>query len=282
MRFIKMQAAGNDFIVMGPVTAGKDWGKLAQRWCDRHFGIGADGLILVSAESSTSVGMRIFNPDGSEAESCGNGLRCTARYAYENGLVKRKTFTVNTLAGETSVKLVEPEEAGRPVERVTVTMTRPVFDAAEIPVKIKATQKTPVLDYPLEIKGKKLPLSFISMGNPHAITFIEGPVDRFALEAIGPLVEHNVMFPKRTNFEVVQVVNRHTIRARVWERGAGETLACGTGACAIAVAARLKGLINTTVDIILPGGTLTIDWTEGERVKMTGPVAEVFKGEITP
>jgi diaminopimelate epimerase len=280
MKFVKVQAAGNDFILVERGRLYVGWSNLARKWCDRHYGIGADGLIVLEDDSKSSIGMRIFNPDGSEAESCGNGLRCTAKYAFENEIVDSDSFTIRTLAGDTWVKVLGSGRKKGNIESVTVTMTEPVFDPKSIPVNIPSTVKLPVLDYHLPIDGPDLQVSIISMGNPHAIAFITGSIESFPLESIGPTIEHLTMFPKRTNFEVVKVVDRRTIKARVWERGAGETLACGTGACAIGVAARLKGLVDSPVEIVLPGGNLKIEWSEGERVRMTGPVTEVYKGEI--
>lgn len=294
MRFSKLQATGNDFILVDTLTQTlsfrgrgpeeSDWPELARAMCDRHFGIGADGLILTQESTIADLKMRVFNPDGSEAEVCGNGLRCFAKYAVEQGLVGKISpqaslstcsLTVETLSG---VKRVKAYISGNKVNRAEVNMGSPQFQPEQIPVKIKV-DIIPTLDYPLTIDGKKLNLSLLSMGNPHAVTFLSQPVVNFPLADIGPKVETHPMFPRRTNFEVARVLGKGKIEARVWERGVGETLACGSGACAIAVAAQLLGYAGSDVDIILSGGTLTVSWDRAGEVLLTGPVEEVFTGE---
>jgi diaminopimelate epimerase len=284
MRFTKLQATGNDFIVVDARTKAAKWPKLAQAMCNRNFGVGADGLMLVQNSTSADLKMRLFNSDGSEAEVSGNGLRCFARYAVENGLVDRVPLrgepgnlhlSIETLSG---VRKVEAHMSGNKVSPVEVNMGSPRFQPEQIPVKIEV-DITPVLNYPLEIDGRELPLCFVSMGNPHAVTFLSQPVADFPLDAIGPKVEVHSMFPQRTNFEVARVLNRKRIEARVWERGVGETLACGSGASAIAVAARLLKYADDEVDIILAGGTLTVSWNGMGEALLSGPVEEVFAGE---
>jgi len=284
MKFSKLQATGNDFILVDARTMEGEWSKLARAMCDRHFGIGADGLILVQDSTSADLKMRIFNSDGSEAEVSGNGLRCFARYAIEKGLSGKmpsrgeqgnRSLTIDTLSG---VRKVKAYVSGNKVNRVEVNMGLPQFQPEQIPVKVKV-DIIPILDYPLVIDGKKLTLSLLSMGNPHAVSFSSRPVSDFPLAETGPKVERHPMFPQRTNFEVARVLSREKIEARVWERGVGETLACGSGACAIAVAAQLLGYVEPQVDIILEGGTLTIFWDRGGEVLLTGPVEEVFTGE---
>jgi len=284
MKFSKLQATGNDFILVDARTMEGEWSKLARAMCDRHFGIGADGLILVQDSTSADLKMRIFNSDGSEAEVSGNGLRCFARYAIEKGLSGKmpsqgeqgnRSLTIDTLSG---VRKVKAYVSGNKVNRVEVNMGLPQFQPERIPVKVKV-DIIPILDYPLVIDGKKLTLSLLSMGNPHAVSFSSRPVSDFPLAETGPKVERHPMFPQRTNFEVARVLSREKIEARVWERGVGETLACGSGACAIAVAAQLLGYVEPRVDIILVGGTLTISWDRVGEVLLTGPVEEVFTGE---
>ncbi|MFA5374286.1 MAG: diaminopimelate epimerase [Dehalococcoidia bacterium] len=267
IKFTKMQAAGNDFVVI-EAKKNRDWPALAIAMCERRFGVGADGIILVMPSKSADIRMRMFNPDGSEAEACGNGTRCLARYAIDRGLVDSKEITIETLGG-----LRKARPAGKLIQ---VDMGEPVFKADLIPVKGTSNK---VIDYPLIVDGLRLSLTCLSMGNPHAVTFIDEPVEDFPLEAVGPKVEHHAFFPKRVNFEIANLTGKNRIRARVWERGAGETLSCGTGACAIAVAARMHKYCDKKVKIALPGGTLIIDWDGKGQVKLTGPAEEVFKGE---
>jgi diaminopimelate epimerase len=241
-------------------------------------------LILVQDSTIADLKMRIFNPDGSEAEVCGNGLRCFAKYAIEKGLIGKmssraeqsnRSLTIETLSG---VRKVKAYMSGNKVNRVEVNMGLPQFQPEQIPVKVKV-DIIPILDYPLVINGKRLTLSLLSMGNPHAVSFLPRPIADFPLAEIGPKVERHLIFPQKTNFEVARVLSRGKIEARVWERGVGETLACGSGACAIAVAAQLLNYVETPVDIILKGGILTISWDREGEVLLTGPVEEVFAGE---
>jgi len=286
MKFSKLQATGNDFILVDTLTGPVEgaWGELARAMCDRHFGIGADGLILVQDSTIADLKMRIFNSDGSEAEVSGNGLRCFARYALEKGLSGKmssrveqgnRSLTIDTLSG---LRKVKAYMSGNKVNRVEVNMGLPQFQPEHIPVKGKV-DIIPILDYPLVINRKELTLALLSMGNPHAVSFLSRPIADFPLAEIGPKVERHPMFPQRTNFEVARVLSRVKIEARVWERGVGETLACGSGACAIAVAAQLLDYVEPQVDIILKGGTLTVSWDRVGEVLLTGPVEEVFTGE---
>ncbi len=286
MKFSKLQATGNDFILVDTLTGpGEgDWGELARAMCDRHFGVGADGLILVQNSAIADLKMRIFNSDGSEAEVSGNGLRCFARYAIEKRLIGKmssraeqgnRSLTIETLSG---VRKVKAYMSGNKVNRAEVNMGLPRFQPEQIPVKVEV-DIIPILDYPLMLDGKELTLSLLSMGNPHAVSFLSRPIADFPLAEIGPKVERHPMFPQRTNFAVARVLSRGKIEARVWERGVGETLACGSGACAIAVAAQLLEYVEPQVDIILEGGTLTVCWDRVVEVLLTGPVEEVFTGE---
>ena len=288
MKFSKLQATGNDFILVDARTMEGEWSKLARAMCDRHFGVGADGLILVQNSTSADLKMRLFNSDGSEAEVSGNGLRCFARYAIEKGLVGKMSsraesqcnrgnlsLTIETLSG---VRKVKAYMSGNKVNRAEVNMGLPRFQPEQIPVKVKV-DIIPILKYPLVIDGKKLALSLLSMGNPHAVSFLSRPIADFPLAEIGLKVERHLIFPQKTNFEVARVLSRGKIEARVWERGVGETLACGSGACVIAVAAQLLNYVETQVDIILKGGTLTVSWDRVGEVLLTGPVEEVFTGE---
>jgi diaminopimelate epimerase len=280
MNFTKMQAAGNDFIMIDARNMKADWNKLAIDMCRIHFGIGADGLILVDKNKPGGLVMRIFNADGSEAEVCGNGLRCFAKYVVDNKIARGPDINVTTLSG---IKETRVFTSKGNVKKAKVNMGKPVLKARDIPVNVegnlsKRNRELFVSDYPLTVSGKKLSLSFVSMGNPHAVHFIKTPVDTFPLEKIGPQVEKNRIFPKKTNFEIAHIIDDNRIEARVWERGVGETLACGSGACAIAVAARLNKLTTDRVDIIMRGGMLTIDWDGRGDIFMTGPVENVFSG----
>jgi diaminopimelate epimerase len=276
VRFVKMQGTGNDFVLLEAEGDEEDWPRLAQSMCDRHFGVGGDGLILVLPSSRADVRMRMFNPDGSEAEMCGNGLRCIVKYAVEGGLARPRDgrIDVETLAG---VLAAETFGDGRNVERVRVSMGVPRFAPAEVPVLVEA--EPPIVDLPLEVAGHALRLTCLSMGNPHAVHFLDSPVAGFPLEEVGPLAEHHAIFPQRVNFEVARALGRDRIEARVWERGAGPTLACGSGAAATMVAARLRGLAGNTVDITLPGGTLGLEWDDRGEVYLSGPAERVFVGE---
>lgn len=279
MRFTKMQGTGNDFILVEAAGLERDWRKLAETMCDRHFGVGADGLILVLPSTRADIRMRIFNADGSEAEMCGNGIRCLAKYIVHRGMAKPETknLAVETLAGIRKIKM---QHEGKTLRGSQVSMGAPKFRPEEIPVTLPPDKaKAPILDYPLVVDGRRLSLSFVSMGNPHAVFFIKEGVADFPLRELGPKVEKHKMFPNRINFEVARVVNRRLIEARVWERGAGETLACGTGACAIAVAAQLHGYVDKQVDIMLPGGTLHMEWDGAGEVLLSGPAGIVFSGE---
>lgn len=284
MKFSKLQATGNDFLLTDARTMEVDWPKLAQAMCDRHFGVGADGLMLVQNSAVADLKMRLFNSDGSEAEVSGNGLRCFAKYAIERGLTDKiplragqsnRSLSIETLSG---VRNVKAYMSGNKVSRAEVNMGLPWFQPEQIPVNVQV-DIIPILNYPLMIDRKKLALSLLSMGNPHAVSFISRPVGNFPLAEIGPKVERHTMFPQRTNFEVARVLSRGKVEARVWERGVGETLACGSGASAIAVAAQLLDYVDREIDIMLPGGTLTVSWDRVGEVLLTGAVEEVFTGE---
>lgn len=277
MKFVKMQACGNDFVVVDARGMQRDWSKLAIAICQRHFSIGADGLLLVVPSTVADLGMRIFNPDGSEAEACGNGLRCVAKYAWENLAAGNQELRIETLAG---ISRVRPYMTAGRVDRVQVSMGIPRFEAEDIPVAMgQVLDITPILDYPLSVGGRELSLTFVSLGNPHAVCFWPEPVAGFPLAEAAPEVGRHSIFPQGVNFEVANMIDRGHLEARVWERGVGETLACGTGACAIAVAARLHGYCHNQVDIKLPGGTLTVDWDGEGEVLLTGPVELAFDGE---
>jgi len=276
MNFTKVQGAGNDFVLIEADNLEKDWANITRMVCDRHFSVGGDGLLVVMPSRKADIRMRIFNLDGSEADACGNGLRCVVRYAIERGLVKSGVgqLTVETMAGVRQVRLGHGK---KPV--IQVFMGKPAFEAKSIPMTIPQNNGLkPITDYPVKVGDREVRLNCVSMGNPHAVFFIrEKPAD-FPLLQIGPAVEKNRLFPKAVNFEVAHVLDRKHIEARVWERGVGETLACGSGACAISVMAWLRGVIDDKVDITLPGGILNVEWDGAGEVLLSGPAEIVFTG----
>jgi diaminopimelate epimerase len=283
MFFTKLQSVGNDFVMIETADLTYDWSGLSKAMCDRKFGVGADGLLLLVPSLKADFGMRMFNPDGSEAEACGNGLRCLIKYCADVKLTDSNVdkLTIDTIAGLRKATFVRKN--GK-TERIQAGMGIPELNTAKIPVSIDKN-KGMLVDsrltaaYPLTLTGTELLLNFVSMGNPHAVYFQDKPVCEFPLTRIGPEVETNIIFPKRINFEVAQVINRRQIDVRVWERGAGETLGCGTGACAVAVAAILLGYTDNIVDIRLPGGTLQVEWDEKGEVLLSGIAETVFTGD---
>jgi diaminopimelate epimerase len=283
MNFTKLQATGNDFILVDAKSGERDWSILAREMCNRYFGVGADGLILIESSNAANFKMRLFNSDGSEAEVSGNGLRCFAKYVIDRNMVTKANITVETMSG---IRTIEATVSQGSVTHARVNMGTPRFKAKEIPVMIEKSQKgsdavdiMSFIDYPLKIGRNVFNLSLVSMGNPHAVTFISEPVADFSLVEIGPKVENDRMFPERINFEIGRVLRHDRIEARVWERGAGETLSCGSGACAIAVISKLKGFTDNKVDIMLAGGELTVEWDGKGEVYLIGKVKEVFNGE---
>jgi len=281
MNFTKLQSAGNDFVLVETGGGWRDWPRTAAAICQRHYGIGADGLLLLGKSSSADLSMRIFNADGSEAEACGNGIRCLLRYAIDKGLIdnNRSEVTVETAAGLRMARL--RWEKGR-IARIQVAMGKPGFNATEIPLALEPNREELdikiITGYPLTVDDSDLKLAFVSMGNPHAVYFWNSPVEDFPLGRLGPDVERHQLFSNRVNFEVAHVISRGEIEVRVWERGVGETLACGTGACAVAVAAQLLGYVDKRVDIKLPGGTLEVEWDGEGEVYLSGPTEIVFNG----
>jgi diaminopimelate epimerase len=283
MNFTKVQGAGNDFILVESTQAQRDWSQAAVAMCNRHFGVGGDGLLLMLPSNNANFRMRVFNADGSEAEACGNGLRCLVKYALRKGLAdsQAQEILVETISGVRKAKL---RTAGGKVTAIQVGMGEPKFGAKDIPVAIGqgrniSSPVKPILDYPVKVDDRELLLSFVSIGNPHAVYFWQHPVSDFPLSQVGPKMEHHKMFPNRVNFEVARIVSRKQIEARVWEKGVGETLACGSGACAIAILARLHDYINSKVDIKLPGGILSVEWDGVGEVFLSGPAEIVFSGE---
>lgn len=274
MNFTKMHGLGNDFIVIwreqGVPEHAAQW---AVKACDRHFGIGADGMVWIIPSEHADVMMRIFNADGSEAEQCGNAIRCVAKYVYDRGLVSNQTITIETIgAGVQTVKI--RKEHGKAVA-VTVDMGEPVMEGLTIPTTIDRAQ---IIDEPIQAGGKQFQFTAISMGNPHCVIEVEDAAS-IDLPLLGPELEKHPLFPSRTNVEFIQIHSAEHITMRVWERGSGITLACGTGACASLVAASLTGKTNRSATVTLPGGDLWIEWDEKtNHVWMTGPAKEVFHG----
>ncbi len=286
MHFVKMHGTGNDFVMIDARTMpDRNWSVLAEAMCDRHFGIGADGLILLLPSGLADLRMRMFNPDGSEAEMCGNGIRCFTKLALEQRMVPgdRPAFNAETGAG---VLTLSPVWDGGQVAAVRVNMGAPIFEPERIPVALSNSAVRPdshgrvwVAAHRIEAGARAFDVACVSMGNPHAIWFTDEDLAGFPLDSLGPLVEHHPFFPKRVNFHVARVLDRDHVVMRTWERGAGITLACGTGACATAVAAHALGYTSPKVEMQVPGGKLTIEWPGSGDVFMTGPVAMVFSGD---
>jgi diaminopimelate epimerase len=278
MKFIKMHGAGNDYVyVDGFREKVADPAELARAVSDRHFGIGGDGLILILPSTAAAVRMRIFNPDGSEAEMCGNGLRCVAKYAYDHGLVRNLNITVETGAGILPVEMFT-NAAGR-IDRVRVNMGRPRLTRAEIPMTGPGDEGT--IDRELQVLDRTFRIHCVSMGNPHCVIFVDD-IASFPVATYGPAIENHHLFPRRTNVEFVEVLSAQEVRQRTWERGAGETLACGTGASAVTVAGFLTGRTGSHLLNHLVGGDLELFWDGAGDVFMTGPAREVFTGEYLP
>lgn len=270
-----MHGLGNDYIYVTP-EAELDWAQVSREVSDRHFGVGSDGLILALPSTLADLRMRIFNADGSEAEMCGNGIRCLAKYAVEEGLVPASSdrITIETLAGVMTLDLYREDGV---VSAARVDMGRPSFDPASLPATVEGSG--PVVDLPLTVGELDLQLTLASIGNPHAIHYVDFDPDEFPLERIGPLVENHPMFPRRTNFQVVQVLDASHVKHRVWERGSGITLASGTSASAVAAASRMRGFTGDRLVDSLPGGDLVLEWDGEGSVFMTGPATRVFDGE---
>ena len=276
MRFTKMHGCGNDYIYVDLTKETVDDPETVARFVsDRHFGIGSDGLILIAPSEVADFEMRMYNADGSRGEMCGNGIRCVGKYVYDFGLTDKTDITVETLAGVKSLSLTVVD--GK-VSKVRVDMGAPEFSTRAIPVTFPEKE---MINEPLEVGGNIFRVNCISMGNPHCVIFRDDDVRTMDLPAIGPLFENHPIFPKRINTEFANILDRGHIRMRVWERGSGETLACGTGACATAVAAVLNDLTDDTVELKLLGGDLTIEYDrQANTVYMTGPATTVFSGDI--
>jgi diaminopimelate epimerase len=279
INFQKMHGTLNDFVVFHDLDGNLPLSpEQAARICDRRAGVGADGVIVVRESSAADFFMDYMNADGSVAEMCGNGIRCLAKYVYDNGLTDKKTLQVQTRAGIKMLELIAGPDGK--IDSVRVNMGEPIFSPEKIPAKIDPTS-VPILDHPVEVDGRTFSASVLSMGNPHCVIVVDDDPELLPKQ-YGPAIEYHPLFPAKTNVEFIRVVDRTRILMRVWERGSGETFSCGTGACAAAVAARLKGLVNSSATVELPGGELTIEWKGvGFSVLMTGSSIFVFDGDIT-
>lgn len=279
MKFTKMQGCGNDYVYINCFENDIDISnpsELAKKLSDRRFGIGSDGLILIQRSQVASCRMDIYNSDGSRAEMCGNGIRCVAKYIYENGIERKTEFLIETLGGIKSVSLLLDHDR---VEKVKVDMGSPILESSQIPVL--SNEKT-YIDELVVINKSDFYLTCVSMGNPHAVVFVDD-LSKIDVKDIGEKIENHEIFPKRTNVEFIQVIDRSTIEMRVWERGSGETLACGTGACAAVVAGVLNNRTSDEVTVRLLGGVLEINYDRiANKVWMTGPTIRVFEGDYNP
>ncbi|MBI4688905.1 MAG: diaminopimelate epimerase [Nitrospirae bacterium] len=307
MNFTKMHGLGNDFILIDCVSQTISYqlsaiSDISKKLCDRRFGIGADQMLLLYPSDVADFKMRIFNADGGEVEMCGNGIRCLAKYIWDKGLSEKTVLDIETLAG-----VIKPEKKA---EMIRVDMGEPIFEPERIPMKISHESKVKsqkksgeensklktqnsnppsppfakggqggIIDYPIKIEDRTFRITCVSMGNPHAVIFIDNVAD-FPVTYYGPLLERHEIFPSRTNVEFIEGSGRSELKMRVWERGSGETMACGTGASAAAVASALKGLTEKSVTVHLTGGDLYIEWAEDNHIYMTGPAVEVFRGEV--
>ena len=277
--FSKMEGLGNDFVMMddreGEIEAAMAYPDLARKLCDRHFGIGADGIILARKSTSHDIRFVIINSDGSEPQMCGNGMRCFAKYLYENKILTQEKIQVETLAGTVIPQVIVNNESR--VDRVRVDMGEPVLASEKVP--FKSSMETAIMD-DLKLDDQTVKVTAVSMGNPHAVIFVDD-VEQLDFQSIGKKVEVHERFPEKTNVEFIQVINNQELKMRVWERGAGVTLACGTGACASLVAAHLNKLTLNRALVHLAGGDLEIEWDKAtNHIFKTGPAREVFKGSV--
>ncbi len=275
LKFTKMQGLGNDYVYVDCTKKRlENASEIAKKVSDRHFGIGSDGLILINDSAVADFEMEMYNADGSRGEMCGNGIRCVAKYVYDYGLTDQTHISVETLGG---IKYLDLTVENGKVTQVRVDMGTPMLEPEKVPVLAEGTS---VIDKPIEVGGNEYRMTAVGMGNPHTVVFMED-VDHLEIEKIGPQFENHPCFPNRVNTEFVKVIDKNTAKMRVWERGSGETLACGTGACAVAVACILNGLTENTVTVQLLGGDLLIEWDRNaDKVYMTGPAEVVFDGEI--
>ena len=278
MKFTKMHGCGNDYIYVDgarEIIPAERKSEVVKFLSDRHFGIGGDGVIFINPSDVADFEMEMYNMDGSRSEMCGNGIRCVGKYVYDHGLTRKTSLSIVSCG---KIKYLELTVEDGKVAKGRVNMGSPVLEAAEIPV---VASQSPVVDTPIAVDGREYRMTCVSMGNPHAIVYVDEMIDDETMAKIGPLFEHHERFPRRVNTEFVKVLDRERVQMRVWERGTGETLACGTGACAVTVASILNGLTEDDITVELLGGTLEIFWDREENVVyMTGPATTVFEGEI--
>ena len=278
MKFTKMQGCGNDYVYVDgarETIPEERKSEVVKFLSDRHFGIGGDGVIFINPSDVADFEMEMYNMDGSRSEMCGNGIRCVGKYVYDHGLTQKTSLTIVSCGKNKYLDLTV--EDGK-VTKVRVNMGSPILEAAEVPV---VAEKSPVVDTPITVDGKEYRMTCVSMGNPHAVVYVDEMIDDETMAKIGPLFEHHERFPRRVNTEFVKVLSRERVQMRVWERGTGETLACGTGACAVTVASILNGLTGDRITVELLGGNLEIFWDRKENVVyMTGSATTVFEGEI--
>lgn len=278
MKFTKMHGCGNDYVYVDgarETIPAERKSEVVKFLSDRHFGIGGDGVIFINPSDVADFEMEMYNMDGSRSEMCGNGIRCVGKYVYDHGLTQKTSLTIVSCG---KIKYLELTVEDGKVTKVRVNMGSPILEAAEIPV---VAEQSPVVDAPITVDGKEYRMTCVSMGNPHAVVYVEEMIDDETMAKIGPLFEHHDRFPRRVNTEFVKVLSRERAQMRVWERGTGETLACGTGACAVTVASILNGLTDDRITVELSGGNLEIFWDRKENVVyMTGPATTVFEGEI--
>ena len=278
MKFTKMHGCGNDYIYVDGAREripAERKSEVVRFLSDRHFGIGGDGVIFINPSDVADFEMEMYNMDGSRSEMCGNGIRCVGKYVYDHGLTQKTSLTIVSCG---KIKYLDLTVENGKVTKVRVNMGSPILEAAEIPV---VAEQSPVVDTPITVDGKEYRMTCVSMGNPHAVVYMDEMIDDETMAKIGPLFEHHERFPRRVNTEFVKVLSRERVQMRVWERGTGETLACGTGACAVTVASILNGLTGERITVELSGGNLEIFWDRKENVVyMTGPATTVFEGEI--
>lgn len=280
MKFTKMEGCGNDYIYVNgahEVIPMEQKSELVKRLSDRHFGIGGDGVIFINPSDVADFEMEMYNMDGSRSEMCGNGIRCVGKYVYDKGLTQKTSISVVS-CGKIKYLQLNVDAATGKVAAVKVNMGAPILKAEEVPVISKNRQ---VVDEAIDVAGRTYKMTCVSMGNPHAVVFVDKMVDDETLQKVGPVFECHERFPRRTNVEFVEIIDRTHVKMRVWERGTGETLACGTGACAVTVACVLNGLTDTKITVELLGGNLEIEWDRANQlVYMTGPAVTVFEGEV--
>ena len=278
MKFTKMHGCGNDYVYVDgarEMIPEERKSEVVKFLSDRHFGIGGDGVIFIHPSDAADFEMEMYNMDGSRSEMCGNGIRCVGKYVYDHGLTQKTSLTIVSCG---KIKYLDLTVEDGKVTKVRVNMGSPILEAAEIPV---VAEQSPVVDAPITVDGKEYRMTCVSMGNPHAVVYMDEMIDDEMMAKIGPLFEHHERFPRRVNTEFVKVLGRDRVQMRVWERGTGETLACGTGACAVTVASILNGLTGDRITVELSGGNLEIFWDRQENVVyMTGPATTVFEGEI--